>query len=71
MSARGSARDLPPGGEGVCPDLIMAGSRERERSDDSSNGLLRPGLPRRCILTRGGVFSVVWPVEELAGFRPP
>jgi hypothetical protein len=47
MSARGSARDLPPGGEGVCPDLItgMAGSGERERYE-SPMELTTAELPR-------------------------
>jgi hypothetical protein len=68
-----SARDLPLGGEGVCPDLIMAGSGERERCDDSPIGLMGVGLPRGCI-TIGGVSSGrvtgTRLVEELAGFRP-
>ena len=46
MSARGSALDLPLGGEGVCPDLIMTGSGERERYDDSPIGFTMEGLPR-------------------------
>jgi hypothetical protein len=43
-----SARDLPPGGEGDCPDLIMTGAGEREVYEGiarSAMGLIRAGLP--------------------------
>jgi hypothetical protein len=43
-----SARVLPPGGEGVCPDLIMGGGGERDVYEGiarSAMGLIRAGLP--------------------------
>jgi len=45
-----SARLLPLGGEGVCPDLIMTGSGVREEGYGASlMGLIGDGLARGCI----------------------
>ena len=46
-----SAWGLPLGGDGVCPDLIIAGGGEREEyhmlgTYGSTTGLTRIGLPR-------------------------
>ena len=67
-----SARLLPLGGEGVCPDLIMTGIGERETSP---MGLIGEGLAWGCIV-KGGVAEggvvVPWSTEGpgFAGFRP-
>jgi hypothetical protein len=65
-------RSLPLGGEGICPDLDIARSRERERIDDSPIGLTGAELPRGGTTT-GGVegerISVTWVVDGSAGFR--
>jgi hypothetical protein len=75
-----SARLLPLGGEGVCPDLTMAGAGEREEyagTARSAIGLIRAGLPWYPPPTRGvGEGVGTWtgldwelPADEVV--RPP
>jgi len=68
-----SARLLPPGGKGVCPDLIEVGSREREGYGGSPMRLIGAGQAWGYTGICGGRATGTWLTEGpvLAGFRPP